>query len=94
MSPDAIHGGLPLIDTFKTNINRFCPAKMKQPKCAVQRYRSYDGQCNNVENPTWGAVDAPFRRLIPPAYADGNVNMIEFNGSANQIKVWLFTTSK
>lgn len=74
-----IHAGLPLIDVFKTQIERFCPNKMKQPKCAANRYRSYDGQCNNLEHPNWGATGATFRRLIPPAYADGTNKLSRLN---------------
>ena len=70
--PEAVNAGLPLIDTRRTLIDRFCPAYLKRPKCAVKRYREYNGMCNNLENAHWGATLAPYRRLIPAAYADGN----------------------
>ena len=44
---------------------------MKKQKCPDGRFRNFDGRCNNLENANWGAVQAPFRRLIPPAYEDG-----------------------
>lgn len=66
-----IHAGLPMIDTRRTVIDRFCPAYLKRPKCAVKRYREFNGLCNNLENAHWGATLAPFRRLLPPDYADG-----------------------
>lgn len=71
--PEAVNAGLPLIDTRRTLIDRFCPAYLKRPKCAVKRYREYNGMCNNLENAHWGATLAPYRRLIPAAYADGNI---------------------
>ena len=68
---DAIHAGLPLIDTRRTLINDYCPAFLKKPKCTVKRYREFNGLCNNLEHAHWGATLAPFRRLLPPDYADG-----------------------
>ncbi|KAK2721117.1 hypothetical protein QYM36_003405 [Artemia franciscana] len=68
---DAVYNGLPLIDTKKTVINKFCPAYLKNPKCEVKRYREYNGMCNNLENPHWGAALTANRRVLPAAYADG-----------------------
>ena len=73
MDKDVVHAGLPLIDTLKTSIGNFCPTQMKKQKCPDGRFRNFDGRCNNLENANWGAVQAPFRRLIPPAYEDGTV---------------------
>ena len=39
--------------------------------CFHQKYRSYDGTCNNLDYPLWGASDIPFKRLQPPTYEDG-----------------------
>lgn len=71
LAPDAIHMGLPMIDTRHTAINQYCPVRFQRPQCKVQRYREMDGMCNNLENPHWGAVMAPFRRLLPPNFQDG-----------------------
>ena len=68
---DAIHNGLPLIDTRKTVIDQFCPAFLKKQKCHAQRYREFNGLCNNLEHPHWGAALTQFRRMLPPDYADG-----------------------
>jgi hypothetical protein len=35
------------------------------------RFRTQDGTCNNVNNPTWGAINRPFNRLLAAAYNDG-----------------------
>jgi len=37
----------------------------------VYSYRTADGVCNNLDNPTYGATTTPFRRLLPPQYEDG-----------------------
>uniref|UniRef100_A0A0N4ZT87 Peroxidasin n=1 Tax=Parastrongyloides trichosuri TaxID=131310 RepID=A0A0N4ZT87_PARTI len=39
--------------------------------CFHQKYRSYDGQCNNFDNPMWGVSQMPFLRLLPPIYENG-----------------------
>ncbi|XP_036148633.1 peroxidase [Monomorium pharaonis] len=39
--------------------------------CENSRYRSYDGSCNNLQNPTWGLANTRYGRLIRPRYSDG-----------------------
>ncbi|KAK7024272.1 Hpx6p [Halocaridina rubra] len=34
-------------------------------------YRMYDGVCNNLHRHQWGAAFVPFRRDLPPVYANG-----------------------
>nr|APU53802.1 peroxinectin [Haliotis discus discus] len=42
------------------------------PVCdCTQPYRTFDGSCNNLNNPLWGAVGAPYSRALPPVYSDG-----------------------
>lgn len=52
-----------------------CDPAMLRPTPApclkAAKYRSIDGSCNNLNRPTWGASLTPFRRMMPPAYADG-----------------------
>lgn len=71
MPPEVIQAGMPSIDMRRTAINEHCPAYLKKPRCSVKRFREYNGMCNNLDNPHWGATLAPFRRLIPAAYGDG-----------------------
>jgi len=49
-----------------------CPFN-EQANCDGQaKYRSYDGRCNNLYNPTWGSFGSPLERFMtPPAYEDG-----------------------
>ncbi|XP_022651813.1 peroxidase-like isoform X2 [Varroa destructor] len=63
--------GLPKIDTSRTIINDICPTFLKPIKCEVSRYRTLSGQCNNLENPSWGSTRSAMVRFMPPAYADG-----------------------
>ncbi|XP_038220492.1 peroxidase-like isoform X1 [Zerene cesonia] len=41
------------------------------PFCAKSRYRSIDGTCNNLQNPSLGAPQTPYNRLLPFNYGDG-----------------------
>ncbi|KFB34769.1 AGAP010735-PA-like protein [Anopheles sinensis] len=38
---------------------------------ATTPYRTFDGSCNNLQNPTWGKANTPFGRLIKADYGDG-----------------------
>ncbi|KFM65699.1 Chorion peroxidase, partial [Stegodyphus mimosarum] len=35
------------------------------------RYRTYDGSCNNLRHPSWGMAASCFERLVDPDYSDG-----------------------
>ncbi|BFY99802.1 hypothetical protein BsWGS_02841 [Bradybaena similaris] len=39
--------------------------------CFHRRYRTMDGTCNNLQNPTWGAANTAFNRLLPAIYENG-----------------------
>ncbi len=71
LSRDAVANGLPLIDTTKTIVESYCPPFLMTPKCTVERYRSVDGLCNNLNMPHWGAAMHGHHRFLPPDYADG-----------------------
>ncbi|CAG0923216.1 unnamed protein product [Notodromas monacha] len=78
---DAITNGLPLIDTTKTVIDQYCPYFLKFPACEPKRYRTYTGLCNNLEKPHWGSAQSAFKRLLPPAYADGlEIPRVSYSG--------------
>lgn len=38
---------------------------------ASAKYRTFNGSCNNLEIPTWGAANTPFLRLLNAEYSDG-----------------------
>uniref|UniRef100_A0A915ILR4 Ig-like domain-containing protein n=1 Tax=Romanomermis culicivorax TaxID=13658 RepID=A0A915ILR4_ROMCU len=39
--------------------------------CFHNKYRTYDGTCNNLQNPTSGSSYTAFKRLVPPIYENG-----------------------
>ncbi|XP_071494887.1 peroxidasin homolog [Diadema antillarum] len=39
--------------------------------CFHKKYRSFDGSCNNLQHPEWGASLTPFKRLLKPIYENG-----------------------
>ncbi|KAK4877721.1 hypothetical protein RN001_010227 [Aquatica leii] len=47
--------------------------------CFHSRYRSIDGMCNNLQNPSWGASLTAFRRILKPIYENGFSTPIGWN---------------
>ncbi|XP_055701010.1 peroxidasin isoform X2 [Phlebotomus papatasi] len=49
-----------------------CMAHRQKPNCTDMcfhgKYRTIDGTCNNLANPTWGASLTGFRRILSPVY--------------------------
>nr|XP_012153484.1 PREDICTED: uncharacterized protein LOC105664258 isoform X1 [Megachile rotundata]XP_012153485.1 PREDICTED: uncharacterized protein LOC105664258 isoform X1 [Megachile rotundata]XP_012153487.1 PREDICTED: uncharacterized protein LOC105664258 isoform X1 [Megachile rotundata] len=43
--------------------------QLKTPTCLPSKYRTFDGSCNRRVQ--WGVSMTPFRRALPPSYADG-----------------------
>jgi hypothetical protein len=39
--------------------------------CTKSKYRTYDGSCNNLDNPTLGVANTRYGRLLPQKYSDG-----------------------
>lgn len=89
LETDEIQAALPLIDVFKTSIGRFCP---KPVKCEARRFRNYDGTCNNLENPNWGAISSQFRHLLPPDYAD-DISMPRISVTGEQLPTARYISS-
>ncbi|XP_050067146.1 peroxidase-like [Anopheles maculipalpis] len=50
-----------------------CVANWQQVlgQCPQNPYRTFDGSCNNLQNPSSGAANTQFTRLIPAKYSDG-----------------------
>lgn len=38
------------------------------------KYRTFNGSCNNLRIPTWGASETPHLRLLNADYSDGIKN--------------------
>ncbi|XP_046917513.2 peroxidase isoform X2 [Dermatophagoides farinae] len=71
LSYDEILNALPLIDMSRTIFWPHCPGHVKPINCRMERFRSYTGHCNNLENPSWGAANTAFVRYLPPVYSNG-----------------------
>lgn len=48
-----------------------CPLMSVSFPCNPQKYRSFTGHCNNVQNPEWGSANMPYARYLLPNYSDG-----------------------
>ena len=49
-----------------------CPFNLTAIQCdSKSKYQSYDGSCNNYQNPSYGMSNLPYKRFLPPAYGDG-----------------------
>lgn len=61
------------IDIRQTSLWRTCPRifrSMPILSCPVSRYRTYNGECNNLASPHLGATYMPFVRQLLPQYRD------------------------
>ncbi len=58
---------VPIHDTMLSEI---CP-DVEAAFCFPQKYRTPNGECNNVKNPMWGVTGAAYLRLAPAQYEDG-----------------------
>ncbi|MEQ2160439.1 hypothetical protein GOODEAATRI_033741, partial [Goodea atripinnis] len=51
-----------------------CSAQVRIIKCGdipnLNKYRTANNTCNNIENPRWGASNIPFLRWLPAEYED------------------------
>ena len=51
-----------------------CPWK-EEPTCNPdEEFRTFDGSCNNLENPNWGRVGTQYQRMVPAEYAEDTVD--------------------
>ena len=69
LTADQAGFGLQAFSIKDTIIGNKCPRG--GPCDPSGSYRSYDGSCNNVENPLWGAANTAFQRTLLPQYSDG-----------------------
>ena len=48
-----------------------CPFVAPSSCDSTQKYRSFDGICNNLQQPLLGSIETPHKRLLSPEYDDG-----------------------
>ena len=51
-----------------------CP-DIESAFCFPHKYRTINGECNNVKNPTWGITGAAYLRILEPTYEDGELTL-------------------
>ncbi|XP_045583397.2 salivary peroxidase/catechol oxidase [Procambarus clarkii] len=69
LTPQQAAFGLRNLLVSDTKLRDLCP---QNPRCTPNsKYRTADGSCNNLANPTWGMSNTPTQRILPPTYDDG-----------------------
>ncbi|GFT24140.1 chorion peroxidase, partial [Nephila pilipes] len=59
----------PLTGPYSTEAAENCTEPQFTGRCnPSSRYRTADGTCNNLQNPSWGSAGVCFRRLLQPNY--------------------------
>lgn len=53
-----------------TMLSEICP-DVEAAFCFPQKYRTPNGECNNVKYPMWGVTGAAYLRVMPSQYDDG-----------------------
>ncbi|KAG1649581.1 Peroxidasin [Nymphon striatum] len=70
LTKEQVSYGLSKIDLRATNLGKLCPIAVDMP-CQPRKYRSYNGFCNNVQNPHWGSANTRYNRFLSAQYSDG-----------------------
>ena len=56
-------------------IKERCPWE-PAPTCNPNlQFRSFDGSCNNLKNPSFGRTGTPYQRILLPEYAPGSLDL-------------------
>ncbi|XP_039274364.2 salivary peroxidase/catechol oxidase-like [Styela clava] len=64
-----LFGFLGLMQYVRGDNERLCLTK--EVNCQGKEYfPRFDGACNNLKHPTWGATDTPLPRMLPSEYSD------------------------
>lgn len=60
------------LNVFATTNRDFMKRCAPTVRCTANaKYRTFNGSCNNLKTPTWGAANTPFLRLLNAEYSDG-----------------------
>ncbi len=71
-----VHRALIIKDFSDTRLVKIdtqsCPFSDINIKCNQSEYQSFDGSCNNIDNPFYGRSNTPFQRYLYPSYEIDN----------------------
>lgn len=62
---------VPAEATQVVTLGKCFPSEDLTPCNSEDKYRTYSGWCNNINNPEWGKSNSPHRRFLPSEYEDG-----------------------
>jgi len=75
-----LEAGIGLRNDFNSDNNADIRARcpwVPAPACSsiTDKYRTFDGSCNNPNNANYGRTGTPFQRILLPEYAKGSLDM-------------------
>ena len=70
LSPKEVGSKMEGVPIKETMLSDMCP-DIESAFCFPHKYRTINGECNNVKNPTWGITGAAYLRILEPTYEDG-----------------------
>lgn len=62
-----------------------CPFKRVSGCDPNSKFRTFDGSCNNLQNPWWGKNEIPYKRFLPAEYSDGLQQPRMFSKSGREL---------
>ncbi|XP_040563712.1 salivary peroxidase/catechol oxidase [Lepeophtheirus salmonis] len=60
------------------NFEEIEACRNEEINCDIKKYRTITGECNNIQNPKWGASFRPFARVIEARYGNDESNPTTF----------------
>ena len=70
LNPSEVGSKMEAVPIKETMLSEICP-DIESAFCFPHKYRTINGECNNVKNPTWGITGAAYLRILEPTYQDG-----------------------
>ena len=70
LNPSEVGSKMEGVPIQETMLSDMCP-DIESAFCFPHKYRTINGECNNVKNPTWGITGAAYLRILEPTYQDG-----------------------
>ena len=70
LNPSEVGSKMEGVPIKETMLSDMCP-DIESAFCFPHKYRTINGECNNVKNPTWGITGAAYLRILEPTYKDG-----------------------